>query len=30
MIEAGMDATVVNERQIEKRDGFCYNLKKNC
>ena len=30
MIEAGMDAASVAQIQIPKRDGFCYNLKKNC
>lgn len=30
MIEAGGDPVSINQREIPKRDGFCYNLKKNC
>lgn len=30
MIAAGMDAAEVRAMTIPKRDGFCYNLKKNC
>ena len=30
MIAAGMDAASVAQMPIPKREGFCYNLKKNC
>ena len=30
LIAMGEPATSVNQREIPKRDGFCYNLKKNC